>query len=171
MDFYERLTSVKTFIPCADIGKFIRAGLTTKKRIIEEDEFEGGLRRILNYGHTFGHALEAYTHNEIPHGKGVIWGIDAVNFIAVRENLISRDWYLSVKAFIKKNFLREEIVIGDPAALFRIIATDKKVRGNVIHFAVPDNPGHLIVHPLDIDERLESTFKEYLNETHEYYSD
>ena len=59
-----------------------------KKKIIEKDELESDLRRILNYGHTFGHALESVTDNKINHGMAVIWGIDIANFIF---NLIQKN--------------------------------------------------------------------------------
>lgn len=168
-DFYEELKREQSFIPCSRIDSYIHRGLSVKKAIIEEDEFESDLRRILNYGHTFGHALEAYTDNRIPHGEGVIWGIDVVNYLAYRENLISREYYLDIKAQIKKAFLPEEIVIPEPDRLFDIISTDKKVRGNVLSFAMLNGPSNLIVYPMTIDERLRMMFREYLETTHEYY--
>src|SRR5262249_34667046 len=63
--------------------------LAVKKSVIEVDEHETGLRRILNYGHTFGHALEGLTDHEIPHGLAVAWGMDLVNYLAVRRGLLA----------------------------------------------------------------------------------
>ena len=62
--FYEEIVNEESYIPCKNILKYIYEGLVVKKYIIEKDEFESDLRRVLNYGHTFGHALEAvsYTH-------------------------------------------------------------------------------------------------------------
>ena len=54
--------------PAAELSAHVRASLETKRRIIELDEHERDLRRILNFGHTFGHALEAVTKNAVPHG-------------------------------------------------------------------------------------------------------
>ena len=145
-DFYEQVRNVKQYIPCENIAYFIYRGLSVKKEIIEEDEFESDLRRILNYGHTFGHALEAYTSNEIPHGEGVIWGIDVVNYIAAREGLISFDYYKEIKSLIKSAFIKNQIVVDNPDRLFDIIKTDKKVHGNTISFAMLNNKtSHLIV--------------------------
>ena len=56
-----------------------QASLEAKKFIIEEDEYEKDLRRILNYGHSFGHALESLTKNEVTHGFGVLFGMDLIN--------------------------------------------------------------------------------------------
>ena len=167
--FYNELIKEKQFIPCDNIAYFIHRGLFVKKIIIEEDEFESDLRRVLNYGHTYGHALEAYTNNEIPHGQAVIWGIDVVNYFAYKEGLISKDYYLEIKELIKKAFLTEEVVIDDPHRLFEITKTDKKVEGSILNFALLNGRSHLIVYPLKLDDKLENLFVEYLKETHEFY--
>lgn len=169
--FYQELKAEGQYIPCDRIRDYIFKGLSVKKLVIEEDEFESDLRRILNYGHTFGHALEAYTHNSIPHGKGVIWGIDVANYLAVQEGLIPEDYYLDVKALIKKAFLKEEVLVERPDELFEIIKTDKKVKNNTLNFAMLGGESHLIVHPMTIDERLKALFLEYLEKTHAYYND
>ena len=43
--------------------------------MVAKDEREGGLRRILNFGHTLGHGLEAASHFKLPHGRAVAWGM------------------------------------------------------------------------------------------------
>lgn len=169
ISFYEQLKREKQYIPCERIEEYIHKGLLVKKIIIEEDEFEANLRRVLNYGHTFGHALEAYTRNEVPHGKAVIWGIDVANYIAWKEKLITEEFYLDVKKLIKKAFIPEEIVIEEADTLFEIIKTDKKVKGNAVCLALPDAPGHLIIYPMNIDSGLKGLLKAYIEETHEYY--
>lgn len=168
-DFYNELKDEACYIPCEKIAYYIHKGLYVKKKVIEEDEFESDLRRILNYGHTFGHALEAYTHNAVPHGKGVIWGIDVVNYIAWKKNLIKEELYREIKALIKRAFIPEEIEIENPGALFEIIKTDKKVKGDTIHLAVLDGLSHLIIYPVPMGHELEQLFEHYVEETHEYY--
>ncbi len=168
--FYDEVKEENTLIPCERIAYYIHKGLFVKKQVIEEDEFESDLRRVLNYGHTFGHALEAYTDNLIPHGQGVIWGIDVVNYIAWKEGLISEEYYLDIKALIKRGFLTAEVEVAEPEKLFEIIKTDKKVKGNTMSFAMLNAPSHLIVYPMQIDDKLKSLFLDYLKETHEYYS-
>lgn len=168
--FYDRLKNEETYIPCKKIAEYIWEGLNVKKGIIEEDEFESDLRRVLNFGHTFGHALEAYTHNAIPHGKGVIWGMDVVNYIAWREGIISRVYYEEIKALIKKAFIKEEIHLENPRKLFELIRFDKKLKGNVLSFAMLNGRSHLIIYPMEIDNKLEKLFLDYIGETHEYYN-
>ena len=167
--FYEELSNEEEYIPCEKISKYIHMGLYEKKKVIEADEFESDLRRILNYGHSFGHALEAYTDNRIPHGMAVIWGIDVVNYIAENIGLISREYYLNIKNLIKRAFLKDEVLIENPKALMSLLRTDKKVKGNTLSFAMLDAPSHLIVYPIKLDEKLEKIFEAYLRDTHEYY--
>ena len=88
----------------ASLSAHVLASLKTKRRIIELDEHERDLRRILNFGHTFGHALEAVTKNAVPHGIAVAWGLDVANFVAWRRGLLAREVYEEVHAFIAECF-------------------------------------------------------------------
>lgn len=165
---YEQIKQEERLIPCANIAGYIRKGLEIKKKIIEADEFESDLRRVLNYGHSFGHALEAYTKHGVPHGKAVIWGIDVANFIAAEQGLISRAMYQDIQNTIRTAFLPEPICVDNPRALFDILRTDKKVKGNCLSFALLDGPAHLGVYPIALDSRLYELFQGYLEEDHGY---
>lgn len=168
--FYEEVRAEEQLIPCERIGYYIHKGLNLKKAIIEEDEFDLGLRRTLNFGHTFGHALEAYTNNEIPHGKGVLWGIDVANFIAYKKGLIPESYYLEIKEFIKTHFIKNEVVVNEPERLFNYVKSDKKVKGDVLNFSLLDGKSHLDIYPLKIDNTLFNLFVEYLKQTHIVYA-
>ena len=52
--------------------------------MVAQDEREGGLRRILNFGHTLGHGLEAASHFKLPHGRAVAWGMLAALSLSTR---------------------------------------------------------------------------------------
>lgn len=169
ISFYDQLEKEGQYVPCDKIDEYIYMGLQVKKHIIEQDEFDSDLRRVLNYGHTFGHALEAYTHNEIPHGKGVIWGIDVVNYIAYRQGVITQNDYMRVKKLIHAHFIKDEIVIKEPDELFQILFTDKKVKDNTVFLAIPDHLGSLIIYPMKLDDKLLNLFTQYLEETHALY--
>lgn len=168
--FYEEVRAEKQLIPCERIGYYIHKGLNLKKAIIEEDEFDLGLRRTLNYGHTFGHALEAYSDNVIPHGKGVLWGIDVANYIALQKGLIDEGYYYEIKSFIKTHFIKEEVSVADPALLFNYVKSDKKVKGDVLYFALLDGKSHLGIYPITLNEVLYRIFVEYLSTTHQFFA-
>lgn len=169
--FYEYLSNEISYIPCASIDEYIYKGLMVKKNIIEADEFEGDLRRVLNYGHTFGHALEAYTLNRIPHGKGVIWGIDVANYISYREGLLAKRDYLEIKRLICGSFIKEEIIVENKEKLFSLVKMDKKIKDSTIYLALLDRISHLTIYPMDIKGNLYQLFGDYLEETHAFYSD
>jgi 3-dehydroquinate synthase len=137
-------------------GKHIAESLKVKKRVIEEDEYEADLRRILNYGHTFGHALEAETNHFVPHGLGVAWGIDFVNFVAVRSSWLAEDKYRKIKNFVRNHlgFENSKTVTAD--GLLSASKRDKKMASasdiNMIFFTNQDR--------LEIKKiRLDDTFK------------
>jgi 3-dehydroquinate synthase len=73
------------------LAKLIRHSLWTKKRFIEEDEFDQGIRLLLNFGHTFGHAIEGATSYAISHGMAVGLGMLAAAHCSVRLGHVSND--------------------------------------------------------------------------------
>ena len=169
VDFFEQLKNTSNYMDCDNIDDFIFKGLMIKKDIIEEDEFDTGIRRTLNYGHTFGHALESYTKNAIPHGTAVIWGIDVINYMALKKNMISEKFYLTVKNLIKDEFINKEIVIENPLELFGIIKNDKKVKNNTIYLSMPCAKCKLEIVPTEINTELENLFISYLKENELFY--
>lgn len=66
----------------AILQRFVRQSLIFKKFFVEADEFDVGVRRLLNYGHTFGHAIESVTDYAVPHGIAVSIGMDIANHCA-----------------------------------------------------------------------------------------
>lgn len=169
-EFYDELAAETQYIPCDSINKYIYDGLMVKKNVIEIDEFEGDLRRILNFGHTFGHALEAYTHNEIPHGTAVIWGIDVVNYISYKKGILEKTIYDDIKKLIKESFIPSEIEVSDSSRFMQLLSTDKKVKNNTVYLVLLEQLSKLIIKPMELDADLENIFISYLEETHEYYS-
>ena len=70
------------------LKEYIENSLAFKKKFIEEDEFDHGVRVLLNFAHTFGHAFEASSRYEIPHGSAVALGMMVANNISVKRGLI-----------------------------------------------------------------------------------
>jgi 3-dehydroquinate synthase len=75
-----------------DIDEMVRKAIRVKAEIVSADEKEADLRRLLNYGHTIAHGIEAALHYEgMTHGEAVAWGMIGANAIAVKRGLLSRD--------------------------------------------------------------------------------
>lgn len=143
--------------------EMIRKALESKRLVIEEDEHESDLRRVLNYGHSFGHALEALTHNEVPHGIAVMWGMDLINFLGVKWGLTNPDTAARVRAVLAAN--TDYVISAIPSArdLVDTVKRDKKVRKGVMYFAVLHDEGDLRIVPKPLDEKLVAEVVEYLD--------
>ncbi len=70
------------------LRKMILDSLAIKKNYIEKDEFDHGIRNLLNYGHTFGHAYESVTKYAIPHGIAVLLGMGTATFISEKIGFV-----------------------------------------------------------------------------------
>jgi 3-dehydroquinate synthase len=153
----------------AQLTELIVASLRVKKEVIELDEYEHDLRRILNYGHTFGHALESITHHAVPHGIAVAWGIDLANFIACRRGMLSQGTFERVHAFVSAHFAMPMDQPVTAAALIEASRRDKKnVRGKLT-MALLVRPGGLVIDYVDYDSALESAVSEFLELNHAFF--
>jgi 3-dehydroquinate synthase len=78
--------------PRIDVDEVVRKAIQVKAEIVSADEREADLRRLLNYGHTIGHGIEAaLDYRHLTHGEAVAWGMIAANAIAVQRGLLPRD--------------------------------------------------------------------------------
>ena len=136
-------------------GEFVFRSLQVKKGIIEQDEYELGLRKILNFGHTFGHALEGATDYAVPHGIAVAWGVDLANFVSFSRGSLEKEWFDKIHRFLAENFLPSVEVAPDPADIFARLRRDKKVREGKVQLILMGKPGDLRIVPTDLDRRLE----------------
>lgn len=144
------------------VTQLIRASLLTKKKVIEVDEYEKDLRRILNYGHTFGHALESLSGYAIPHGLGVAWGIDVVNYLAVRLGLLERTTRAEIRDFIATNLKFKLAQFPDADELIRATKRDKKVADGLLNLILMSDYGHLAITPVAFDGQLRDLVADYL---------
>lgn len=122
---------------------YVRTSLEFKKQFIEEDEFDKGIRILLNFAHTFGHAYESISEYAIPHGSAVALGMITANDISVQRGYIDKDYAKRIEDICKKILshiaLREEWFSID--RIVKAIKKDKKQTDNSIK-AVLINPKH-----------------------------
>ena len=146
----------------AALSAHVRASLETKRRIIELDEHERDLRRILNFGHTFAHALEAVTKNAVPHGIAVAWGVDVANFVAWRRGLLARAVYDEVHAFIAECFAFRAAGSYDAPAILAAMTRDKKASAGSVVLILAHALGDVRIVPTALDADLEADIVEYV---------
>ncbi|MBI4464535.1 MAG: 3-dehydroquinate synthase [Acidobacteria bacterium] len=122
----------------AAIAQVIRACAALKAHVVSLDEKEGDLRRILNFGHTLGHALEAATgYRRFLHGEAVAWGMLAATRLAVEERLLSPSEAERIEALVVAYGPVPSLRDIATASVTRHLAVDKKVRQGQIHFVLP----------------------------------
>jgi 3-dehydroquinate synthetase/nucleoside-diphosphate-sugar epimerase len=154
----------------AELSQRIHDSLIVKKGVIEVDEYETGLRRILNYGHTFGHALEGLTDHEVPHGLAVAWGMDLVNYLALRRGLLGEADFQAVHEFIRAYLpFRLSRPLSAPD-LIRYARRDKKVADGQVNLILAKGPGSLHVVKTPFDAHLEQAITEYVT-SHDVWAD
>lgn len=115
------------------IDEIIYRSLCVKKRVVEQDEKESGLRKILNFGHTIGHGVESvYGLSGLLHGESVAVGmLPMIGNEALRER---------VRAVLKKIDVNPDMPY-DPDAVYEAITRDKKTYGDSISIICVNRPG------------------------------
>ena len=114
----------------------IKQSLEIKKTIVEYDELEKNERRVLNYGHTIGHALEGATNYFIPHGIAVLLGMYYINKLFVKTDLFDQ-----INQLILSMIPIKYLVKLDIDRLCEFIKADKKNMGNEICLIVLEDFG------------------------------
>jgi len=126
------------------LNHYIRRALEIKHPFIETDEFDTGPRNIFNYGHTFGHAIEAATDYGIPHGIGVTIGMDMANFVAARTGRAPETHFDRMHPTLKANFSGFENTDVPLPGFLAAISKDKKNLGSgSVTIIIPDQDGVL----------------------------
>jgi 3-dehydroquinate synthase len=116
----------------------IARGLAQKAAVVARDEREGDLRRILNFGHTLGHALESATeYRHFLHGEAVAWGMIAATAIASRLQRITAADAERVRQTILALCAPLPKVEIPPERVLACAASDKKSQAGRLHFVLP----------------------------------
>ena len=146
---------------------YIHDALGIKKVYIEEDEFDRGRRRVFNYGHTFGHAIEAATNFAIPHGVAVTMGMDMANYVAWRKGKTIEANYRRMKPTLTRNYAGWEGLDIPWTPFHRAISRDKKNVGDKIVAILLDETGNPVPTPVENDATFQDVCLAFVaNERH-----
>lgn len=108
-----------------------------KKSVVEIDEKDHGLRRILNFGHTLGHALEAISKFSITHGEGVAMGMVAAASISEKKGYLKSNETKRIETLIGKAGLPVKIPKSlESEKIIAKLKMDKKRKGDIINFVL-----------------------------------
>jgi len=125
-----------------DWPRLIRHSTKFKGGVVKKDPREAGLRKILNYGHTIGHALEGNSlrsGNRLLHGEAVAAGMVVEAFLSHQRKMLTLDDTRSIAGYVISIFGKVEI--QDPGQLISLMRQDKKNKGNEICVALPGPVG------------------------------
>jgi len=162
------LTEFKTYlhkygVSTTDLEEIIYSSLNAKKYVIDQDEYESDLRRVLNYGHSFGHALESLTDNSIAHGDAVVVGMDIINFIGLRREITDYAFYLEMSELFEEFFNHIRLKKSfDANRWVQELKHDKKMRHGKMNFAIPVRNGDIRIFKTELDDDLILLVGEYL---------
>ena len=138
-DFYEFLNKNIAKIKSRDLetlANVVYMCCRLKKVIVEDDPYEKNVRKILNFGHTFGHAIEKCKSFEYLHGECVSLGIVAASYISYKINQINSDTFNSIKNCLASYGLPVAVSGIKPKDILREILNDKKMHSGQITFIV-----------------------------------
>lgn len=117
-----------------------------KAAIVSEDEHEAGLRRVLNFGHTVGHAIETLTgYRRFKHGEAVGWGMLAAGLLAVDRRLLAPADFAALRTLIMQLGPLPPIADLPASRAIDAMQRDKKVAGGRLHFVLPAGIGSATV--------------------------
>lgn len=137
-DIQEKIEEIVAY--CVDI----------KRQVVEQDEHDTGIRMILNYGHTLGHAIEKVTEHAVTHGHGVAMGMVLITRLGMKLGYCDSALLHRLCAVLARYHL-PTVYGGEVPELSQACLHDKKRAGNKIRLILVSHPGKAEIVPMDTD--------------------
>lgn len=128
-----------------DWESLIRHSVGIKKAVVEADPKENGLRKILNFGHTIGHAFESYfldTQNHLLHGEAIALGMIAEGFLSFEKVGFSFEEFREMSRFLLQVYGKVDFSLHELDPILDLCTQDKKNEGSVILFSLLESIGN-----------------------------
>jgi 3-dehydroquinate synthase len=139
--------SINTYRKNKDALKdLIRKNVIIKLAVVQKDEFEGSERRLLNFGHTLGHAVENVYH--LPHGHAISIGIKAACLIS--EEMLNFKETTRVTSLLQQYGLPIDIPV-DFGKVIEIMRMDKKKTRDTMHYVLLEKLGKAVIKPIPMN--------------------
>lgn len=128
-----------------NLEDLIRHSVEIKKAVVDEDPTEKGLRKILNFGHTLGHAMETFYLDKgkkrLLHGEAIAAGMIMESYIAFEKKMIEEKTLLDIEEFLFTVYGRVEIDEIDFGNIIDLTQQDKKNKGKIVRASILDGIG------------------------------
>ncbi|MDB6028178.1 MAG: 3-dehydroquinate synthase [Verrucomicrobiales bacterium] len=148
------------------LPKWVASSLEIKKVYIEQDEFDKGIRNILNYGHTFGHAYESATHYGIPHGIAVSLGMLTATYVSSRLGLVTLEHFQQLKTQLQPWYTpyEKELKKVNLEEIYSAIKMDKKNTKDSVNCILTKGFGAMEKTPVHMENQLKPMIRDFIQE-------
>jgi len=127
------------------IHKIVENCIKFKARVVESDEREKELRKILNLGHTFAHAFETISNFKLKHGEAVNIGITTAAILSEKLKIIEPKSFLKIIALSSKMRVNSRLLKVNPDKMIKALNADKKKQSGKIEFVLPLGIGEIAI--------------------------
>ena len=169
--FYEWLIDNMYEIQDRDLEtlkEMVMRSCTIKKLVVEKDPKELGDRRLLNFGHTIGHAIEKAKNFQLLHGECVALGAVAAAFMSWKKNWLSMEEYYEIRDMFVPFSLPISIDDINPEEILTLTKSDKKMESGQIRFVLLKKVGKAVIDMTVTDEDILNAIQEiYFSEEDE----
>ena len=139
-----------------DIDDIVTTNVAIKAKVVREDEFDKGLRMILNFGHTIGHAIEnTLGYGELTHGEAVAIGMSKMTHSTETKGFTEKGAAVRVDALLKKHGLPIEMADYDKQRIFDAAMKDKKNIGKTLNIIAVKTIGEVEILPIAPESLVE----------------
>lgn len=138
----DKIDKIKNKINNKDLLKIVISSLLIKKTFIEKDEFDKGIRNLLNYGHTVGHGIESTSNFQVSHGTAILIGIIIANIISVKRNILSKSVFNQINNKLLFPNIDSKYIMKHyftTSNLFDKVKFDKKRTNDNLSFVIPNS--------------------------------
>ena len=158
----------KTFqtLNAEEWNRLIMRSVENKIKVVQLDGKEQGLRKILNFGHTLGHALETYfikTGHSVTHGEAVAAGMVCESWLSAKATGLSPKELQKIVRIVDDNFPRLDFSVDDIPVLLSLTKQDKKVRNGNVKYSLLKNIGQSIFDIEVSDQQAKESLLFYIN--------
>lgn len=149
-----------------DWSEILVPSLKVKQRIVEEDPFEHGIRKALNFGHTAGHAVESVLlerENPLLHGEAIAVGMIAEAYLSAQKSTLTTEDLQSITDFLIRIYEPQLLDRKDYPEFIRLMQKDKKNEGAEINFTLLPEIGDCRINQTATPDEIEASL-DYFNE-------
>jgi len=144
-----------------DWEELIRHSVSIKAAVVEADPLEGGYRKVLNFGHTIGHAVESYLlekpGRELLHGEAIAVGMICETYLSVKKELLAKEALDKIETFLVSVYEKVLLTEDDIQTMARLALQDKKNTGTTINCTLLTSIGNAVYdQPITLSEIQEA---------------